>query len=120
MRMIKTDILARIQVLDDKADGQGLDEEGWGLRYFLEDQLLEILSAEEDYWRQHGRLQWTLQGDANTKFFHACANGRKRRCAIMSLVMDNGTVVDKDEIKELIYSFYINLMGSEEPRVLQL
>jgi hypothetical protein len=34
--------------------------------------------------------------------------------------MDNGTVVDKEEIKELIYSFYINLMGSEEPRVLQL
>jgi hypothetical protein len=61
-----------------------------------------------------------LQGDANTKYFHACANGRKRRCAIMSLVTDSGTVVDKDEIKELIYSFYINLMGSEEPRVLQL
>jgi hypothetical protein len=120
MRMIKTNILARIQVLDDKAGGQGLDEEGWGLRYFLEDQLLEILSAEEEYWRQRGRLQWTLQGDANTKFFHARANGRKRRCAILSLVTDNGTVVDKDKIKELIYSFYINLMGSEEPRVLWL
>jgi hypothetical protein len=120
MRMIKSDILARIQVLDDKADGQGLDEEGWGLRYFLEDQLLEILSAEEEYWCQRGRLLWTLQGDANTKYFHACANGRKRRCVIMSLAMDNGTVVDKEEIKELIYSFYINLMGSEEPRVLQL
>jgi hypothetical protein len=63
-------------------------------------------------------LQWTLQGDANTKFFHAYANGRKRRCAILSLVSDNGIVVAKDEIKELIYSFYINLMGSEEPRVL--
>jgi hypothetical protein len=36
------------------------------------------------------------------------------------LVSDNGIVVDKDEMKELIYSFYINLMGSEEPRVLRL
>jgi exonuclease III len=60
LRMLKSDILARIQVLDDKADGQGLDEEGWGLRYYLEDQLLEILSAEEEYWCQRGRLQWTL------------------------------------------------------------
>jgi hypothetical protein len=51
MRLIKTDILARIQGLDDEVDGQGLDEEGWGLRYFLEDQLLEILSAEEEYWQ---------------------------------------------------------------------
>jgi hypothetical protein len=86
----------------------------------MEDQLLEILSAEEEYWRQRGRLQWTLQGDANTKFFQACANGRKRQCAIMSLATDNGIVADKEEIKELIYSFYINLMGTEEPRFLQL
>jgi hypothetical protein len=120
LRVLKSNILSRIQELDDKADGQGLDEEGWGLRYYLEDQLLEILSGEEEYWRQRGRLQWTLQGDANTKFFHACANGRKRRCAILSLASDNGAVVDKDEIRELIYSFYINLMGSEEPRVLRL
>jgi hypothetical protein len=120
LRVLKSDILSRIQELDAKADGQGLDEEGWGLRYYLEDQLLEILSGEEEYWRQRGRLQWTLQGDANTKFFHACANGRKRRCAILSLASDNGAVVDKDEIRELIYSFYINLMGSEEPRVLRL
>jgi hypothetical protein len=120
MRLIKADILARIQILDDEADGQGLDELGWGLRYFLEDRLFEILSAEEEYWRQRGRLQWTLQGDANTKFFHAYAKGRKRRCVIMSLVTDNGTIADKEEIKELIYSFYINLMGAEEPRFLQL
>jgi hypothetical protein len=38
----------------------------------------------------------------------------------MSLVTDNGTIVDREEIKELIYSFYINLMGAEEPRFLQL
>jgi hypothetical protein len=34
MRQIKADILVRIQSLDDEADGQGLDEEGWGLSFF--------------------------------------------------------------------------------------
>jgi hypothetical protein len=36
------------------------------------------------------------------------------------LVSDNGIVSDKGEIKELVYSFYIRLMGVEEPRLLQL
>jgi hypothetical protein len=31
MRLIKADILSRIQRLDAEVDGQGLDEEGWDL-----------------------------------------------------------------------------------------
>ena len=53
-RVIKADILAQIQNLDRIADEQGLDTEGWGLRYHLEDQLIQIFSDEEEYWRQRG------------------------------------------------------------------
>jgi hypothetical protein len=56
-----------------------------------------------------------LKGDANTKFFHAFANGRKRKCAILSLTTEQGVVTD---IQELIYGFYRNLMGAEEPKLL--
>jgi hypothetical protein len=60
--------------------------------------MMEMLSAEEEYWRQRGRQQWILQGDANTKFFHAFANGRKRKCAIHSLSSDQGLVTEKEAI----------------------
>jgi hypothetical protein len=113
-------LLARIQALDLAADGVGLDEDGWALQCHLEAQMMEILSAEEEYWRQRGRQQWLLQGDANTKFFHAFDNGRKRKCAIHSLFTDQGLVTEKCAIQELIYTFYHNLMGAEEPKLLSI
>jgi hypothetical protein len=61
-----------------------------------------------------------LQGDANTTFFHAFANGRKRKCAIHSLSSDHGLVTGKEAIQELIYSFYRNLLGAEEPKLLSI
>jgi hypothetical protein len=54
----------------------------------------DVLSAEEDYWRQRGRQEWLLKGGANTKLFHAFANGRKRKCAILSLEDETGQVTD--------------------------
>jgi hypothetical protein len=58
-----------------------------------------------------------LKGDANTKFFHAFANGRKRKCAILSLTAEQGVITDPGAIQELIYSFYHSLMGAEEPKL---
>jgi hypothetical protein len=59
-----------------------------------------------------------LKGDANTKFFHAFANGRKCKCAIFALQSPSGLVTDKIAIQELIYSFYRELMGADEPKML--
>jgi hypothetical protein len=59
-----------------------------------------------------------LKGDANTKFFHAFANGRKQKCAIYALRSPSGLVSDKNAIQELIYLFYHELMGADEPKML--
>jgi hypothetical protein len=48
-RVFKANLLAKIQELDRLADGPSLDEEGWALRYHLEGQMMDILSAEEEY-----------------------------------------------------------------------
>jgi hypothetical protein len=80
--------------------------------------MMEILSVEEEYWRQRGRQQWVLKGDANTKFFHAFANGRKRKCAIFALQSPSGLVTDNMAIQEIIYAFYRDLMGDDEPKML--
>ena len=72
----KVSLLAQISDLDSKADSLGLDDDEWLFRYHLEDQLLQIFRMEEEFWRQRGRVRWALQGDANTAYFHAVANGR--------------------------------------------
>ena len=59
----------------------GRDKE-WAHRYNLEDSLMEIYSKEEEFWRRRGSMNWVLFGDANTAYFQAIANGRRRRCSI--------------------------------------
>jgi hypothetical protein len=47
--MAKANLLQQIEALDHEADGAGLDEDGWALRYFLEDHLTNLAVAEEEY-----------------------------------------------------------------------
>ena len=76
---------------------------------------------EEEYWRQRSRVNWLLKGDANTSFFHAMANGHRRKCAISRLVSDQGMISDPRDIQEHIYGFYHELLGVEgEPGLFSL
>jgi hypothetical protein len=50
-------------------------------------------------------------GDANTKFFHSCANGPRRKTRICSLETDEGPVTSQSDISDHIVKFYKNLFG---------
>jgi hypothetical protein len=81
--------------------------------------MVQILTAEE-YWHQRGRRNWILKGDANTKYFHAFANGRRRKCAITCINSEAGPVTDQQAIQRHIYDFYLALMGTEEPKPISM
>jgi hypothetical protein len=116
-KTFRANIKSEIESLDKIADQVGLDEDGWAHRYHLEDQILAIFRMEKEYWRQRSRLQWTVKGDSCTKYFHAIANGRRRKCFIPRLITDQGEVDDQKELMLHIYAFYQGLMGTKgEPR----
>jgi hypothetical protein len=119
-REAKAHILAQIQSLDVQADASGMDEDEWALRYHLEDELMQILCVEEEYWRQRGRQNWLLHGDANTAYFHTIANGRHRKCAIRSLQSEEGEISGPAAIQDHIYKFYMGLMGTEDPKFISM
>ena len=116
-RVLKEGLLAQVRALDLQADTVGLDDEGWAMRYHLEGQLTHLDKVEEEYWRQRSRLNWLLKGDANTAFFHAIANGRRRKCAISRLITDQGIVTEPMALQAHIYDFYRALMGAQGRRV---
>ncbi|KAK1615152.1 hypothetical protein QYE76_020669 [Lolium multiflorum] len=111
-KVFRADLLTQIEGLDRRADSDVLDEEGWALRYHLEDQLLFMNGIEEEYWRQRSRVKWTLKGDSCMAYFHAIANGRRRKCTIPRLITDQGEVDEQHDLMEHVYSFYHGLMGS--------
>ena len=65
----------------------------------------------EIYWRQRSSLNWTLKGDAITSYFFAIANGRRRRCFIDSLIIDDVRTSDHSLILDHIVAFFSNLPG---------
>ena len=79
------------------------------LRYDLEEQLTVIYTDEEAYWRLRGTQNWVLKGDANTAYFQAIANGRRRRCSIPLLWEGGQLFQDPQAIRSLVNDFYKSL-----------
>jgi hypothetical protein len=116
-RDFRANLLLQVANLDSIANSSGLDEEGWALRYHLEYQLTALDRADEEYWRQRSRVQWTHRGDSSTTYIHAIESGRRRKCLIPRLKTDQGEVHEQRDLMEHIYQFYQGLMGLEgEPR----
>ena len=111
----KKALLEGIQALDLWADTAGLLADEWMLRYDLEDQLTVIYTNEEAYWHLRGMHNWVLKGDANTAYFQAIANGRRRRNSI-PLLWDGPTLLQRPEdIRAHVDGFYRDLF-SASPR----
>ena len=45
---------------------------------FIQTQMHRLLEEEEAYWHKRSNMNWPLQGDLNTAFFHKMANGKKQ------------------------------------------
>lgn len=116
-KLLRVNLVAELASLDQQADSLSFSEAEWAHRYALENQVLAIIRAEEEYWRRRGGIKWMLKGDANTGHFHAYANGWKRKCAILRLQSEQGLLLSKEAITKHIYEFYMQLMGSEEPKL---
>jgi hypothetical protein len=54
---------------------------------------------------------WLRKGDASTRFFHSCANARRRRNHIHSLEGDGRVFVEESSKAEAIDSFFDNILG---------
>jgi hypothetical protein len=111
-RKRKQEILCQLKKLDKIYEEKSSVEAKWVERYKLEEQLEHIYTMEEMYWQQRSSEQWLLKGDANTSYFHACANGKRRKTRICSLNSDQGEICGQEEISKHIVEFYKNLFGS--------
>ena len=82
-RRDKSNLLAKINGLDRKAEAILLSLQEVKLRHHLKRQLTKLLREEEIYWLQRSKATNLLQGDDNTKYFHMVANGRHRKTKIV-------------------------------------
>ena len=101
----KSNLLAKIDVLDRKAETCLLLLQEEDLRHHLKGQLTKLL-REEIYWLQRSKATKLLQGDDNTKYFHLVANGRHRKMKIAQLEQEEGIIVGDANLKNFITEYY--------------
>jgi hypothetical protein len=72
------------------------------------------------YWQQRGSEKWILQGDANSAYFHASVNRRRRKTRICALENEGEIISGMEALKLHVVDFYKKLFGSPGHKGLHL
>lgn len=81
---------------------------------------LSLLKQEETHWYNRSHENWLLKGDINTKFFHKCASGKRRKNTIITLEKDGETIEGDDKLLEYATEYYRELFGPKSEYDIQL
>ncbi|GLU18032.1 hypothetical protein SLE2022_343540 [Rubroshorea leprosula] len=102
-----------IAEIDEKGENNQLSTDEIEMRRnnFLE--LWENLSIKERMSQQKSRKMWLKEGDANSRFFHNCIQGRWRRSEINSVQIDGVQVTGVEKIKEEVARYFQTLFTEE-------
>ncbi|KAG7541754.1 Endonuclease/exonuclease/phosphatase superfamily [Arabidopsis thaliana x Arabidopsis arenosa] len=77
-----------------------------------------LSTAEESFLRQKSRLRWCDEGDSNTSFFHKSVKAHQANNRICSLKNDlDERVTDKTLLKEMVVTYYQQLLGTKNTSV---
>jgi hypothetical protein len=93
--------------------------EAW-LRKMLKLSLLGLASLERTIARQRSRIHWLAEGDANTKLFHAVANGRCIKNFIPAVRVGDEIVTEQDHKLDAFTNAYMELLGKVQNRQFSL
>jgi hypothetical protein len=85
--------------------------ERW-LRRTLKHVVLGLASMERTIARQRSRICWLKDGDANTKLFHAFANGRRVKNYVAAVRVGDEIVTDQERKVEVFSEAYTQLLGT--------
>jgi hypothetical protein len=89
--------------------------EAW-LRRTLKHVVLGLASLERTIARQRSRIRWLREGDANTKLFHAVANGRGTKNYIASVRVGEEMVTTQERKNEVFTEAFDRLIWSIQNR----
>ncbi|XP_020252239.1 uncharacterized protein LOC109829580 [Asparagus officinalis] len=73
----------------------------------------KLFACELSFYQQKARINWSLQGDKNTSFFHSIIKSNRHHSRVLTLYnSDGGKISDGEDIVNEFISFYKSLMGT--------
>ncbi|KAG6635752.1 hypothetical protein CIPAW_11G064200 [Carya illinoinensis] len=83
----------------------------------LQKQVGGLLEQEDIKWRQRAKRNWYSLGDKNTRSFHECANQRRRRNRIYTVVDSRGFLKEgEEEIEKAFHEHFTAVYKSVKPK----
>ncbi|GKV33811.1 hypothetical protein SLEP1_g42265 [Rubroshorea leprosula] len=76
-------------------------------------EMWDVLRKRELIWRQKSRSRWIREGDANTRFFHKVANGRRAQNNIAGLMCDGVWIEDLEAVKNEVVKYFRSLFQGD-------
>jgi hypothetical protein len=108
---LKKDLLQKIDILVKKSESLGISDSERLEKLEMEWNLKNMMAEEGCKRKQTAREKFINEGDENTRYFHLIAKGRRRGVKTLSLVHEEGTVVDDNGINKVATAFYKELFG---------
>ncbi|WVZ88110.1 hypothetical protein U9M48_034662 [Paspalum notatum var. saurae] len=100
-----------IAKLDRAQDFRELSEEELALRSALKQRCLGLSSLERTMARQRARVRQIAEGDANTRYFHIVARGKKKHMLIPKLCVGDNVVTEHSSMEAAVFDHFKRIFG---------
>jgi len=110
-----TDCRIVINLLDRVEESRPLVHREHNLQALIVYILGRVTRAKLQLWKQRSKIRAAIDGDENTRYFHACANQRHRRNVIQIIEHDGCDLDNHEQKATVLHSFYLNLLGTARP-----
>lgn len=101
-----------ISILDTIEESRPLTRPEFALREIIVRLLSRIVKEKLLLWKQRSKIRAAIDGDENTRYFHACASQRLRHNKIQVLDHDGMELFGHEQKARLLYDFYNSLLGA--------
>lgn len=102
----RKEIVDKLNVLEKKAEESTLEEEEIKQRKECGIEFWQCARRIESLAHQKSRINWVKEGDANTKYFHAMINYRRKKNSLPGLQVDGVWMEDPNSVKEAVKCFF--------------
>ncbi|KAF5185568.1 hypothetical protein FRX31_024847, partial [Thalictrum thalictroides] len=82
-------------------------------RALLRSEVDELMRLVEIKWQQKAKLQWKVEGENMTKFYHRLVNLRRKVNQLQTILIDGEEINEVEVIKTHIIQFYKELFDDD-------
>ncbi|GJR11897.1 RNA-directed DNA polymerase, eukaryota [Tanacetum coccineum] len=112
--ILKNDLKTKLSVIDSSIDNGNVSPEVLEERLEILNKIYSLTNTESCELAQKAKVQWAVEGDENTKFFHGIINKRRNNLAIRGITAEGMWSDDPNIVKKEFFSHFQNRF--EAPR----